>query len=70
MLAEVHERKRFILQGGDCAEQFEACSSTAIENKLKIIMQMSLVVSKAVQFARSREGEWQWKGTACSRRSS
>ena len=34
----------FILQGGDCAESFNDCRSEIISNKLKIILQMSLVL--------------------------
>ncbi len=36
--------KAFILQGGDCAESFNDCRSDIISNKLKIILQMSLVL--------------------------
>ncbi|KAF0693586.1 Aste57867_15451 [Aphanomyces stellatus] len=43
-LAEVAEGKRFILQGGDCAESFSDCQSDIIEKKLRIMMQMSLVL--------------------------
>ena len=43
-LAEAASGKRFLLQGGDCAESFEDCESTAIANKLKILLQMSLVL--------------------------
>ena len=35
----------FVLQGGDCAERFEDCSQNSIETKLKIILQMSLVLT-------------------------
>lgn len=34
----------FLLQGGDCAESFEDCESGIIANKLKILLQMSLVL--------------------------
>jgi 3-deoxy-7-phosphoheptulonate synthase len=34
----------FILQGGDCAESFNDCRSDIITNKLKILLQMSLVL--------------------------
>lgn len=34
----------FILQGGDCAETFEECTSENIVAKLKILLQMSLVL--------------------------
>jgi 3-deoxy-7-phosphoheptulonate synthase len=43
-LAEAAAGKRFVLQGGDCAESFEACESGTIANKLKILLQMSLVL--------------------------
>ena len=36
--------KRFLLQGGDCAESFDDCDSGVIANKLKILLQMSLVL--------------------------
>jgi len=44
LLGEVADRKRFILQGGDCAERFVDCSKCPLENKLKIILQMSLIL--------------------------
>ncbi len=43
-LAEASEGRRFLLQGGDCAEVFSDCSSSIIANKLKILLQMSLVL--------------------------
>ena len=43
-LAEAARGKRFLLQGGDCAEIFDECSSSVIANKLKILLQMSLVL--------------------------
>lgn len=43
-LAEAAEGKRFILQGGDCAEMFSDCNSEIIANKLKILLQMSIVL--------------------------
>lgn len=43
-LAEVAEGKRFLLQGGDCAERFQDCQAELIEKKLKIMIQMSLVL--------------------------
>ncbi len=44
-LAEAAARKRFLLQGGACAERFADCSSRTITNKLKILLQMSLVLT-------------------------
>lgn len=43
-LAEAQEGKRFVLQGGDCAESFADCSSPIISNRLKVLLQMSLVL--------------------------
>ncbi|HRC84900.1 MAG TPA: 3-deoxy-7-phosphoheptulonate synthase, partial [Thermoanaerobaculia bacterium] len=43
-LGEAAQGKAFLLQGGDCAETFEACDSTTIANKLKVLLQMSLVL--------------------------
>src|SRR6185295_6119630 len=43
-LAEAARGERFLLQGGDCAESFDECTSPAITNKLKILLQMSLVL--------------------------
>jgi 3-deoxy-7-phosphoheptulonate synthase len=44
-LAEAAEGKRFLLQGGACAERFDQCTSNIITNKLKILLQMSLVLT-------------------------
>jgi len=43
-LAEAAAGERFLLQGGDCAESFEDCESSIIAGKLKILLQMSLVL--------------------------
>ncbi len=43
-LAEAQEGKRLILQGGECAETLDECRSDVISNKLKILLQMSLVL--------------------------
>jgi 3-deoxy-7-phosphoheptulonate synthase len=43
-LAEAADGKRFLLQGGDCAEQFEECTADNITNKVKILLQMSLIL--------------------------
>lgn len=48
-LAEAEQGKRFILQGGDCAERLDDCQSEAIANKLKILLQMSLILVHAVK---------------------
>ena len=43
-LAEAAAGHAFLLQGGDCAESFDDCNSAAIASKLKILLQMSLVL--------------------------
>jgi 3-deoxy-7-phosphoheptulonate synthase len=43
-IAEAQEGKRFLLQGGDCAETVGDCRPTIIASKLKILLQMSLVL--------------------------
>ncbi len=43
-LAEATCGERFMLQGGDCSESFDDCESSAIASKLKILLQMSLVL--------------------------
>jgi 3-deoxy-7-phosphoheptulonate synthase len=44
LLADAQQGKRFLLQGGDCAETLADCRSTVIADKLKILLQMSLVM--------------------------
>ncbi len=46
-IAEAQEGKRFLLQGGDCAETLADCQPGIIANKLKILLQMSLVLIHA-----------------------
>jgi 3-deoxy-D-arabino-heptulosonate 7-phosphate (DAHP) synthase class II len=43
-IAEAQEGKRFVLQGGDCAETTADCTPDRIVNKLKILLKMSLVL--------------------------
>jgi 3-deoxy-7-phosphoheptulonate synthase len=43
-LADAQLGKRFLLQGGDCAESVADCRSPIIANKLKILLQISLVL--------------------------
>ena len=47
LLARAARGEQFLLQGGDCAESFEDCDSSAIAAKLKILLQMSLVLVHA-----------------------
>jgi len=44
-LAQAARGERFLLQGGDCAERFDHCDSGTIANKLKLLLQMSLVLT-------------------------
>ncbi len=48
-LGEAAAGKRFLMQGGDCAESFDQCTAPAITNKLKILLQMSLVLMQGGQ---------------------
>ncbi len=43
-IAAAQRGERFVLQGGDCAESFDDCESDQIAKKLKILLQMSLVL--------------------------
>lgn len=43
-LAKAAKGEAFLLQGGDCAESFDDCRSEPIAAKLKILLQMSLVL--------------------------
>jgi 3-deoxy-7-phosphoheptulonate synthase len=43
-IADAQRGERFLLQGGDCAESFDDCTAEPIANKLKILLQMSLVL--------------------------
>ena len=44
LLADAQQGRRFLVQGGDCAETVADCRSQVIANKLKILLQMSLVM--------------------------
>ncbi len=43
-IAKAQRGDAFVLQGGDCAETFDECTSENIVAKLKILLQMSLVI--------------------------
>ena len=43
-LAQVANGEAFLLQAGDCAESFDAFSADAIRDKLKLILQMAVVL--------------------------
>jgi len=57
-LGEAASGQRFLLQGGDCAESFDDCESTAIANKLKILLQMSLVLVHGTRKRVTRVGRF------------
>lgn len=45
LLAEAAAGRRFLLQGGDCAERFKDCTPEAIEGKLRVLLQMSVALT-------------------------
>lgn len=57
-LAEAQEGKRFLLQGGDCAESFAECNSDVISNRLKVLLQMSLVLVHGMRLPVVRVGRF------------
>jgi 3-deoxy-7-phosphoheptulonate synthase len=57
-LAEAQEGRRFVLQGGDCAESFADCTSPIISNRLKVLLQMSLVLVHGLKRPVSRVGRF------------
>ena len=57
-IAEAARGERFILWGGDCAESFADCTSPAIAAKLKILLQMSLVLVHGTRKRITRVGRF------------
>lgn len=57
-IAEAQQGKRFILQGGDCSENFAECASPVITNRLKVLLQMSLVLIHGLQVPVIRIGRF------------
>lgn len=47
-LAEAARGERFLLQGGDCAESFDDCNARRIGAQLRILLQMSLVLTQGL----------------------
>ncbi len=45
LLAEAVAGKRFLLQGGDCAEAFADCRGGLIQDKLRVLLQMSVLIT-------------------------
>ncbi len=73
-LANVTTGEAFLLQGGDCAESFNAFNADTIKNLFKVLMQMSVVMTYssgrpvvkvgriAGQFAKPRSSDVEAKG--------
>jgi 3-deoxy-7-phosphoheptulonate synthase len=73
-LAQVAEGGAFLLQAGDCAESFADFTADAIRDKLKVILQMAVVLTYgsgvpvvkvgriAGQFAKPRSSPTEWIG--------
>ena len=57
-LAEASEGRCFLLQGGDCAESFADCTSPIISNRLKVLLQMSLVLVHGLKLPVVRVGRF------------
>lgn len=57
-VAQAQAGKRFILQGGDCAETLADCRPELIANKLKILLQMSLVLVHGLKRPVTRVGRF------------
>ena len=57
-LAAAARGERFVLQGGDCAESFAECTSDSIAAKLKILLQMSLVLTHSLKKRVTRIGRF------------
>ena len=57
-IAEAQQGQRFILQGGDCSENFVECASPVITNRLKVLLQMSLVLIHGLEVPVIRIGRF------------
>ncbi len=57
-IAQAQAGERFLLQGGDCAESFGDCESDRIARKLKILLQMSVVLLYGLKKPVIRVGRW------------
>jgi 3-deoxy-7-phosphoheptulonate synthase len=57
-IADAASGRRFLLQGGDCAERIEDCTPSAITSKLKILLQMSLVLIHGAKKPVTRVGRF------------
>jgi len=57
-LGKVAAGEAFLLQGGDCAESFADCTSEVISNRLKVLLQMSLVLVHGLRLPVVRVGRF------------
>jgi len=57
-LADAAEGRCFLLQGGDCAESFADCNSSLITNRLKVLLQMSVVLVHGLKLPIVRLGRF------------
>jgi len=57
-IAEAQRGERFFLQGGDCAENFSECNSEVITNRLKVLLQMSLILVHGLEMPVVRVGRF------------
>jgi 3-deoxy-7-phosphoheptulonate synthase len=48
-LARAQQGRAFVLQGGDCAESFVECTSPRIVDQLKVLLQMSVVLTAGLK---------------------
>ncbi|MBU2512171.1 3-deoxy-7-phosphoheptulonate synthase class II [bacterium] len=47
LIADAAEGRGFLLQGGDCAEEFKECTALTIRETMKVILQMAVVMTFA-----------------------
>lgn len=57
-LAEVARGERFLLWGGDCAESFAECTPDVVTNRLKVLLQMSLLLVHGLKMPVVRVGRF------------
>lgn len=55
-LAQAQRGDAFVLQGGDCAESFIECTSPRIVDQLKVLLQMSVVLTAGLKMPVVRVG--------------
>ncbi|NOX25511.1 MAG: 3-deoxy-7-phosphoheptulonate synthase class II [Deltaproteobacteria bacterium] len=47
LLGDASQGRAFLLQGGDCSEDFDNCTAPGIRESLKVILQMAVILSYA-----------------------